>query len=98
VTYDWEDDDEDENSTPTANAPKTFVGFVTNGVSYAVFALAVVAFYSLFAVNVGFDLPALAWYSVVLPEITTVTPSEVVVNVSPAIAGVVAAVMAILLR
>jgi len=46
VTYDWEDDGEEEaNSTLTTSTPKTFLGFVANGVSYVLFGLAVVAFY-----------------------------------------------------
>lgn len=97
VTYDWEDDGEEEaNSTLTTSTPKTFLGFVANGVSYVLFGLAVVAFYSFFAPFLG--TPILAWYAVVVPPIPAPTESDVIIDVAPLLSGVATALVAIFLR
>lgn len=97
MTYDWETDDEEANSTSGANAPKTFVGFVTNGISYVSFLFALVAFYQFFSPFLG--TPAIGAVETALPTVVAPTENQdVIIDVAPAIAGVVATAVAIYLR
>ena len=97
MTYDWEEDDEKAGSTLTANAPKTFVGFVTNGISYVFFLLALVGFYQFFAPFLG--TPVIGSVETALPMIVAPTENQdLLVDVTPAIAGAVATAVAIYLR
>ena len=96
VTYDWEDDEEEANSTQTMRTPKAFLRFVANGVSYVLFGLAVVAFYSFFAPFLG--TPTLAWYAAVVPPIAAPTESDVIIDVAPLLSGIATALVAIFLR
>jgi len=66
-------------------------------VSYALFAAAVVALYSFFAPVI--DAPALRWWAPVVPPVTAPTETEgVIINVTPAVVGVVTGAIAVWLR
>lgn len=92
-----EKDDGEANSTVTVNDPKTFVGFVTNGISYGLFALALVAFYQFFAPVLG--TPTIGALDAVLPTIFAPTEHRsIVVDAAPAIVGVVAGSLAVYIR
>ena len=66
-------------------------------VSYALFGLGILAFWSFLAPFVS--LPTVAWYAAVLPPIHAPTEQQgVVVDAAPLIAGIVASVVAIWLR
>ena len=71
-------------------------GVMTAGVSYALLALGVVAFWSFFAPVL--DAPTVAWHAVILPEIVAPTEGDAMIDVSPLIAGLVVSLVAIWLR
>lgn len=97
MTYDWEEEDEDKNSTASASAPKSFAGFVTNGVSYVLFVIALATFYQFFAPVLG--TPTIGTLDAVLPTIIAPTEHEsIVVDAAPAIVGVVAGSLATYIR
>jgi len=91
MAYDWE-----TNEDTTASTAGGASGVVRAIVSYALFALGIVACWSFFAPFL--DAPALAWYAPVLPEIVAPTETDAMIDVSPLIAGVVTASVAVWLR
>jgi len=68
---------------------------VSNLVSYALFAVALVGFYAFFAPHLG--TPAVG-FAAVLPEIAAPTEGQAVVNAAPLIVGAVASGVAVWLR
>ena len=89
--YDWESDD-----ATTVSSARGASSVVRAIVSYALFALGIVACWSFFAPFIG--APTLAWYAPVLPEILAPTEGDAVIDVAPLIAGVVTASVAVWLR
>ncbi|MFC6752898.1 hypothetical protein [Halorubrum tibetense] len=86
-----------ESETTSERSPIRRVGGVLRSlVSYALFALGILAFWSFFAPFL--DVPALAWHAVILPEIVAPTEGDAIVNVTPLIAGVVTCVAGVWLR
>ena len=91
MAYDWETDD-----ATTGSSARGASGTIRAIASYALFALGIAACWSFFAPFL--DAPALAWYAPVLPEILAPTETDVMIDVSPLIAGVLTASVAVWLR
>ncbi|MES3161538.1 MAG: hypothetical protein PPP55_08220 [Halorubrum sp.] len=86
-----------ESELVSEGSPIRRVGRVLRSlVSYALFALGILAFWSFFAPVL--DLSTLAWHTVILPEIVAPTEGDAIINVTPLIAGVVMCVAGVWLR
>ena len=86
----------DEDGVQTRTGSSRAVSAVRSIVSYALFAAGVLALWAFFAPHIG--LPAFEWHAVVLPEIVAPTETDVMIDVSPLIAGVVTASVGVWLR
>ena len=90
--YDWE-----ETAEETSVRTRTLAGTIRAGVSYGLFALGVLAFWSFFAAWIG--LPAWEWHAAILPEMWAPTEHQTGrIDVSPLIAGILTASVAVWIR